>query len=336
MALVSTTIRRCYNRPLTRRSLRLHPAILSRARPDERTRRARRRRSWPGTPTAAGRSRSARRRDPYAILVSEAMAQQTQAARAAAHWERFMERFPTVEALAAATPGGRASRVAGPRLRPPRAGPVAGRAGRSSTSTAGGSRPTSPRSRRCRASGRTRRGPWRRWPSACRSGRSTSTSAACSGGSSPATPRRSRRADPGRRRRVGAARRPGRWTHALMDIGATLCRPRTPRCDACPARPWCRFAAAAGDDGGRCRDAARPRRPRAQPRRSTSTNRWLRGRILDRLRAAPDGDWVALDGPIGEHDADRVRAAADGDGPRRRRRARADRRPPRRARLRLA
>ena len=42
--------------------------------------------------------------DPYAILVSEAMAQQTQAARAAAYWERFMERFPTVEALAAATP----------------------------------------------------------------------------------------------------------------------------------------------------------------------------------------------------------------------------------------
>ena len=45
-----------------------------------------------------------RTRDPYAILVSEAMAQQTQAARAAAYWERFLERFPTVEALAAATP----------------------------------------------------------------------------------------------------------------------------------------------------------------------------------------------------------------------------------------
>src|SRR6186713_552015 len=42
--------------------------------------------------------------DPYAILVSEAMAQQTQAARAASHWKRFMERFPTLHALAAATP----------------------------------------------------------------------------------------------------------------------------------------------------------------------------------------------------------------------------------------
>ena len=42
--------------------------------------------------------------DPYAVLVSEAMAQQTQAARAAASWERFMARFPTVEILASASP----------------------------------------------------------------------------------------------------------------------------------------------------------------------------------------------------------------------------------------
>src|SRR4029078_12251864 len=42
--------------------------------------------------------------DPYAALVSEAMAQQTQAERAAAYWERFMTRFPTIDALAQATP----------------------------------------------------------------------------------------------------------------------------------------------------------------------------------------------------------------------------------------
>ncbi len=42
-----------------------------------------------------------------------------------------------------------------------------------------------------------------------------------------------------------------------------------------------------------------------------STNRWLRGRILDRLRAAPDGEWIALDAAIGTHDPARVRAAAD-------------------------
>jgi len=43
-------------------------------------------------------------RDPYAILVSEVMAQQTQIDRVAPRWERWLERWPTVEALAAASP----------------------------------------------------------------------------------------------------------------------------------------------------------------------------------------------------------------------------------------
>src|SRR5438876_12353243 len=43
-----------------------------------------------------------RTRDPYAILVSEVMAQQTQVERVVPRWERWLERWPTVEALAAA------------------------------------------------------------------------------------------------------------------------------------------------------------------------------------------------------------------------------------------
>lgn len=43
-------------------------------------------------------------RDPYAVLVSEVMAQQTQVDRVVPRWERWLERWPTVEALAAATP----------------------------------------------------------------------------------------------------------------------------------------------------------------------------------------------------------------------------------------
>ena len=39
-------------------------------------------------------------RDPYAVLVSELMAQQTQAARAAEAWTGWMARWPTVRALA--------------------------------------------------------------------------------------------------------------------------------------------------------------------------------------------------------------------------------------------
>src|SRR3954454_3149940 len=42
-------------------------------------------------------------RDPYAILVSEVMLQQTQAARVAPHWLAWLERWPSAQALAAAT-----------------------------------------------------------------------------------------------------------------------------------------------------------------------------------------------------------------------------------------
>jgi A/G-specific adenine glycosylase len=44
-----------------------------------------------------------RTRDPYAILVSEVMLQQTQAARVVPHFVAWLERWPTVESLAAAS-----------------------------------------------------------------------------------------------------------------------------------------------------------------------------------------------------------------------------------------
>jgi A/G-specific adenine glycosylase len=43
-----------------------------------------------------------RTRDPYAILVSEVMSQQTQVERVVPRWVRWLERWPTIEALAAA------------------------------------------------------------------------------------------------------------------------------------------------------------------------------------------------------------------------------------------
>ncbi len=45
-----------------------------------------------------------RTRDPYAVLVSEFMLQQTQVSRVEEFWPRFLARFPTVEALARARP----------------------------------------------------------------------------------------------------------------------------------------------------------------------------------------------------------------------------------------
>jgi len=42
------------------------------------------------------------------------------------------------------------------------------------------------------------------------------------------------------------AERPGDFVQAMMDLGATTCRPTNPRCDACPLRAGC--AAFASDD----------------------------------------------------------------------------------------
>ena len=46
-----------------------------------------------------------RTRDPYAILVSEVMLQQTQVERVVPRWTAWLERWPTAEALAAASAG---------------------------------------------------------------------------------------------------------------------------------------------------------------------------------------------------------------------------------------
>ncbi len=46
-----------------------------------------------------------RTRDPYHVLVSEFMLQQTPVSRVEAYYHRFLERYPTVEALAGSEPG---------------------------------------------------------------------------------------------------------------------------------------------------------------------------------------------------------------------------------------
>jgi A/G-specific adenine glycosylase len=37
-----------------------------------------------------------------------------------------------------------------------------------------------------------------------------------------------------------ASRAPGDWNQAMMELGATICTPRAPRCGACPVAHWCR------------------------------------------------------------------------------------------------
>jgi A/G-specific adenine glycosylase len=97
------------------------------------------------------------------------------------------------------------------------------------------------------------------------------------------------------------AGRPADWTHALMDVGATFCRGSAPACDRCPAVAFCAFAAS----GGAGEVATPATRPTAAP--FPASSRWLRGRILDRLRDAEG--WVELDEVIGAHDRAAVETA---------------------------
>ncbi|HEX4742595.1 MAG TPA: A/G-specific adenine glycosylase [Caulobacteraceae bacterium] len=57
------------------------------------------------------------------------------------------------------------------------------------------------------------------------------------------------------------AQRPGDWAQALMDLGAVVCRPRSPLCEACPISGDCR-AFAAGAPEAWPRRKARAERPR--------------------------------------------------------------------------
>lgn len=54
--------------------------------------------------------------------------------------------------------------------------------------------------------------------------------------------------------------RPGDWNQATMDLGATICVPRKPRCPECPVARWC-----AGRRSGRAASLPRKRRKAAVP-----------------------------------------------------------------------
>jgi len=271
--------------------------------------------------------------DPYAILVSEAMAQQTQAARAGEAWTLFMDAFPTAASLAAASPADvlRAWRGLGYNRRALNLW----RAARRIVEVHGGAVPADLVTLRALPGV----GPY------------TARAVAAIAFGMPVGA-----VDTNVRRVIGRivagdtahlgeatlqaaadaavpADRPADWTHAVMDLGATVCAPRRPDCSRCPARPWCRFAgravAEAGDsspadvDSSTAKVDSSPadavdmhqrgdrRTAREAPTPFPDTSRWLRGRIIDRLRAATGDGWTVIDGPVGSHDRVAVAAALD-------------------------
>ncbi len=73
---------------------------------------------------------------------------------------------------------------------------------------------------------------------------------------------------------------PGAWNQALMDIGREACRP-VPRCERCPLRSWCLYAAASRSGG--------PTGRRQSP--FEGSTRQARGRVVAALRGT---DWLRI------------------------------------------
>jgi A/G-specific adenine glycosylase len=174
--------------------------------------------------------------DPYRVLVSETMLQQTQASRVAERYPRFVERFPTAAALASAPPSAVLAEWSG--LGYNRRAQALQRAA-ASVALHGWPRDVAglrrlpgigPYTARAVASlafdvpvgvvdTNVRRWILRRFGGPDRPGRLQAVSDAL--------------AAPGRGSRVSA------WTHATMEFGAAICRARDPRCAACPIADGC-------------------------------------------------------------------------------------------------
>ena len=83
-------------------------------------------------------------------------------------------------------------------------------------------------------------------------------------------------------------KRPGDHNEAMMELGATICTPRSPRCDECPVAAWC-AAHAAGTVS--LRPAPPRRRPVPQADYATAVVLDTAGRTL--LVKRPDGGLLA-------------------------------------------
>ena len=237
-------------------------------------------------------------RDPYRVLVSEVMLQQTQAARVAPAYRSFVRRFPTVRALA----------------RAPRADVVR------EWGSLGYNRRAVALSEAARIIIRDHRGRVPADPQVLAGlpgvGPYTAAAVASLGHGRPVPA-----IDTNVRRVVARARigrdesvpaeievaaaewldrgEPGSWNQALMDLGREVCRP-VPRCLACPLSRTCRFRL----------QGSTPARPQGRQTRFEGSFRQLRGAVIRDLRGVESTTLAALARRLGRPLADVASAVA--------------------------
>ncbi|MDP9330295.1 MAG: A/G-specific adenine glycosylase [Actinomycetota bacterium] len=237
--------------------------------------------------------------DSYRILVTEVMAQQTQAPRVASVFTPFVERFPSIEALAAASRAdvlrawsglgyngravalheaareivrehaGTVPRDIGALLALPGVGPYTAAA---VASIAYGEPVAAIDTNVRRVIARAARG---------------------------AEPDELTPAELAADADAWLDRRdPGTWNQAVMDVGRALCRPVAPRCDQCPLARWCSFAAS-----GRVGRRSAKRQPRFE-----GSPRQVRGAVVRALRDLPEASRSEIASATGFH-RDRIGTA---------------------------
>jgi A/G-specific adenine glycosylase len=93
-----------------------------------------------------------------------------------------------------------------------------------------------------------------------------------------------RRAVEAQLERLLSRRSPGHFNQALMELGQTLCLPRAPRCPACPLRRWCR-----GYKSGHPQFYPQPRPRRASESHYLAAAIFRRGHRVALVRGLDDG-----------------------------------------------
>lgn len=178
--------------------------------------------------------------DPYAIWVSEIMLQQTRVAAVIEHYGRFMKRFPTLQDLAAATEDQVLACWSGlgyyrrARLLHKAAKFVAVQLGGQLPSTAAELR-TLPGVGEYTAAAIASIGFGE--PVACVDGNVERVLSRVNGWAEKNGSVSKVRADAAR---LLEPKRPGDFNQAMMELGATVCLPRGPRCAECPVRELCK------------------------------------------------------------------------------------------------
>jgi A/G-specific adenine glycosylase len=177
-----------------------------------------------------------RTHDPYRIWISEIMLQQTRVAAVLDHYRIFLERFPNVEALAAASEDAVLAAWSG--LGYYRRARMLHRCAKELVEKRGGRFPQS-------AEGlRTLPGIGRYTAAAIASIAFDEPVAVVDGnvervlgrlnGRDLTQPQTWQQAES-----LLSTPRPGDFNQAMMELGATVCLPRDPKCLACPVRKWC-------------------------------------------------------------------------------------------------